>query len=239
MTIASLCYWTTMGAQAGNTSAKRRSWLTGRHPRIVHSVLLILTLTTSVGFFGCGSSVVHASPALQPPPDTSTRSFTHDMGSSPVPCGPETFAVGISDPQAGTNSLVYETADALEFSGVVCPLVRISNSSYTTKFKHDVQEIQFELGSNTDSIQEYAAWAFFQWDDSVGHHEWTISQQRDQHIDDHNFHTQRNLVKSFPAGTVITIIRPAMNPTFCTNRATLLAVGNDCQTGQQITLIGQ
>jgi hypothetical protein len=203
------------------------------------TLALILTLTVAPWVTSCAT--VHAQAQSIPlplPPDSYARSFMHDMGTSPVACTPETFSIGSSNPTS-IYSLVNETADSLEFSGSVCPLVVLSRSSYVTQYPHDVQEIEFELGSNTSAIQEYAAWAFFTWQDSQGAHVWWISQQRDQHVDDHNFHTERTIAKSFPAGTMVTIIRPAMNPAFCVNRSQLLAIGDDCQSGQQITLVGK
>ena len=148
-------------------------------------------------------------------------------------CTPERFFGDGS----GNAQPPIENADYLQFASQACVITANVNESYTLKFNHTVQAADMQMGSNTGSNLEWAFWVDF---NLPSGRSFSLFGQYDKHQDvSGNRHEWRPFPVpiNLPAGTVVTIRRPALPSTFCTKPGPwgdILA----CATGQKIELVG-
>jgi hypothetical protein len=140
----------------------------------------------------------------------------------------EAFARGAIQPDGST---VDEGDDFLEFSSGVYSFGCVMSTSYTTRFDHNVQSAQYQMGSGKDAVLE---WAF--WVDATlpnGKHISILKKQFDKHTDYRGNGTGEFSLDLFlPAGTVIRMQRPMV---ICAADPSPY----NCITGQSINFVGK
>jgi hypothetical protein len=204
--------------------------------RITATSLAIL-LSALLG--GCGSlnpinpPVVHAAP---PPPSApqfgngaSQQLWGGPQCSQSKPTDViEAFARGTIQPDGST---VDEGDDFLEFSSGVYSFGCVMSTSYTTRFDHSVQSVQYQMGSGKDMTGE---WAF--WVDATlpnGKQINILKKQFDKHTDYRGNGTGEFSTSLFlPTGTVIRMQRPMV---ICIADP----LGSSCITGQSVNFVGK
>jgi hypothetical protein len=132
---------------------------------------------------------------------------------------------------------LIETADYLQFASQACLISQDVSESYTLKFAHTVQAADLETGSNTGSNFEWAFWVEFQLPNS---RMFKLFSQYDKHQDvAGNRHDWRTFPVpiTLPAGTVVTIRRPALPDAYCTKPGPW-GDSQGCATGQKVELVG-
>jgi hypothetical protein len=155
------------------------------------------------------------------------------MHASTPDCTPERF---YGDGSGNTQQPI-ETPDYLQFASQACIITVPVQESYTLKFDHTVQAADMQMGSNTGSNLEWAFWVDFA---TPAGRQFSLFMQYDKHQDvAGNKHEWRPLPSplKLPAGTTVTIRRPALPSAFCT----LPGPYGDtkaCATGQKIELVG-
>lgn len=148
-------------------------------------------------------------------------------------CSPERF---FGDGSGNAQGPI-ENADYLQFASQACVITANVNESYTLKFSHNVQAADMQMGSNTGSNLEWAFWVDF---NLPSGRSFSLFNQYDKHQDvSGNRHEWRPFPVPIhlPAGTVVTIRRPALPSGYCTKPGPwgdTLA----CATGQKIELVG-
>ncbi|HWX54356.1 MAG TPA: hypothetical protein VN176_07170 [Verrucomicrobiae bacterium] len=148
-------------------------------------------------------------------------------------CSPERFYGDGS----GNLQTPIETPDYLQFASQACVITANVLEQYTLKFDHTVQAADMQMGSNTGSNLEWAFWVDFQLPSGRS---FSLFMQYDKHVDNvGNRHEWRPFPVpiKLPAGTVVTIRRPALPAVYCTKPGPW-GSGQACGTGQKIELVG-
>lgn len=128
-----------------------------------------------------------------------------------------------------------ETPDYLQLATQACLISEDVREPYTLQYDHEVQAVDLEMGSNTGSELEWAFWVDFKLPDGRS---FSLFNQYDKHQDVvGNRHEWRVFHAHLPAGTEITIRRPALPAAYCTKPGPY-ADSQGCATGQKIELIG-
>jgi hypothetical protein len=202
-------------------------------------ILIAKSITWGVTLFfsllltsGCGSSMptVHAATPTPTPVVPANLPGPPQLWNWPACAGGAAEAFVIGTTRTTDNSVIDEDADMLEFAAPVNTALCVKTATYTLQFDHSVQGVDIQMGSGKDAIQEWAVWVDFNTPD--GHH-FRLNQQLDKHTD-----VRGNQVRFYPvswtlpAGTVVTIRRPAV---ICVSDPS----GFNCITGEKVILVGK
>jgi uncharacterized lipoprotein YehR (DUF1307 family) len=212
------------------SSPFQQPWIT----LIEHMKSKIFALLFVLALAGCGQSsqqptVVHAGPPAPAPTPLPTSGPSPQLWNWPSCNTGDAEAFALGDVRAD-GSVIEEDADMLEFAAPVSFSLCVKTIKYTLKFDHSVQGVDIQMGSGKDAIEEWAVWVDFNTPD--GHH-YRLNQQFDKHTDFRGNQVRFYPVSwTLPAGTVITIRRPAV---ICVSDPS----GENCPTGEKVTLVGK